>query len=154
VYSFVSASRWSWCSVHARSYYNLYFPIWEIYVFGPPSGCPRQTLRDSVWSMLQDRSLRNLSLTRGLRLANPSELALPPWATRDCQIGLLPPQVPYGKSLRVPRVALSPRPCRSQHTVRDAPSGESSVECETGDARTVRYIFYYYCDHTTQHTLV
>jgi len=44
---------------------------------------PRQTLRDSVWSMLQDRSLRNLSLTRGLRLANPSELALPPWATRD-----------------------------------------------------------------------
>ena len=59
---------------------------------------------------------------------------------------------PFGKSLRVPRVALSPRPCRSQHTVRDAPSGESS-ECETGDARTVRYIFYYYCDHTTQHTL-
>ena len=46
----------------------------------------RQTLRDSVWSMLQDRSLRNLSLTRGLRLANPSELALPPWATRDCTV--------------------------------------------------------------------
>ena len=58
----------------------------------------------------------------------------------------------FCKSFRVPRVALSPRPCRPQHTVRDAPSGESS-ECETGDARTVRYIFYYYCDHTTQHTL-
>jgi len=26
-------------------------------------------------------------------------------------------------------------------------------ECEAGDTRTVRYIFYYYCDHTTQHTL-
>ena len=50
-------------ALHAGAFRHtiqLYFPIWEIYFFGPP---------DSVWSMLQDLSLRKLSFTRGLRLA-------------------------------------------------------------------------------------